>query len=581
MHWNPEAGAATRGSGRSPGTPTSSTWLARRGDVLLRGRRGEPRGARRRPARDPQVDAGDGRRTALRAAPPAPARLLGPGARAVRDVPARAHRARPWTRRWARRGPRAASTSSRRSAPTSRSGSSSACSACPTTTPGSSSAGATGWWATPTPTRPTSCSTPRRASSTATCPSARPPRSRSSPTATSSPGSARGGDGEDLVSKLVNRVPEDGIALSERDFHNYFLLLVVAGNETTRHTITHSMKALIDHPEAFATLKERPELLPKAVEEFLRWASPVYHFRRTATTDVELHGRTITAGDKVVMWWASGNRDDDRLRRPVPLRRRARRPRAHGLRQGRTAPVPGQPAGPHGDPHHVRGDPSPGRLRRAARARPKRVRSNFVNGFKEFWVRRCRRVVVPGLTSARALLVEHDAVHPPRSRRARRSRRAATRSTRRARRPRGPVPLPRRRPRVPRPAGVGPRRPDGAPWSADDHATIGSWLAARAGHAADGARRGGCRARHLLRRAGDVGRPRRGRDPRAGLGDRLDGRSSPRDPALVPAGAVVPVPQGRHGAAAGCPRDRRRTGAHSAPRRGRWAGPWPCSSTPR
>lgn len=120
----------------------------------------------------------------------------------------------------------------------------------------------------------------------------------------------KGGCGSDLVSKLANQVPEDGVALSERDFHNYFLLLLAAGNETTRHTLSHTMKALIEHPEAARTLRERPELLPSAVEEFLRWASPVYHFRRTATKDVELHGRHIRAGDKVVMWYASGNRDE-------------------------------------------------------------------------------------------------------------------------------------------------------------------------------------------------------------------------------------------------------------------------------
>jgi cytochrome P450 len=119
----------------------------------------------------------------------------------------------------------------------------------------------------------------------------------------------RGGSGTDLVSTLINQVPEDGIPLSDRDFRNYFLLLVVAGNETTRHAISHTMKALLDHPEQLALLQERPELIAPAVEEFLRWASPVYHFRRTATTDVEAHGKTIKAGDKVVVWWASGNRD--------------------------------------------------------------------------------------------------------------------------------------------------------------------------------------------------------------------------------------------------------------------------------
>lgn len=84
----------------------------------------------------------------------------------------------------------------------------------------------------------------------------------------------RGGDGTDLVSRLVNTMPRDGVPLSAQDFDNYFLLLVVAGNETTRHTISHSMLALIQHPEQLARLKEDPSLIPVAVEEFLRWASP-------------------------------------------------------------------------------------------------------------------------------------------------------------------------------------------------------------------------------------------------------------------------------------------------------------------
>ena len=120
----------------------------------------------------------------------------------------------------------------------------------------------------------------------------------------------KGKDGDDLVSKLVNQVPEDGVPLSERDFRNYFLLLVVAGNETTRHAISHSMKALIDHPDQLALLQAEPERIPGAVEELLRWASPIYHFRRTAMRDVEMYDKTIKAGDKVVVWFASGNRDD-------------------------------------------------------------------------------------------------------------------------------------------------------------------------------------------------------------------------------------------------------------------------------
>jgi cytochrome P450 len=121
----------------------------------------------------------------------------------------------------------------------------------------------------------------------------------------------RGGDGEDLVSKLVNRTPVDGEPLTATEFDNYFLLLVVAGNETTRHAISHAMLALLRNPDQLALLQAKPELIGTAVEEMLRWASPVYHFRRTATRDVELHGQHITAGEKVVMWFASGNRDED------------------------------------------------------------------------------------------------------------------------------------------------------------------------------------------------------------------------------------------------------------------------------
>jgi cytochrome P450 len=126
----------------------------------------------------------------------------------------------------------------------------------------------------------------------------------------------KGGDGEDLVSHLVNRVPEDGEPLTATDFDNYFLLLVVAGNETTRHTISQAMLAFIQNQDQLELLQEKPELIPNAVEEMLRWASPVYHFRRTATRDVDLRGQHIKKGDKVVTWFASGNRDDDVFANP-------------------------------------------------------------------------------------------------------------------------------------------------------------------------------------------------------------------------------------------------------------------------
>ncbi|MEY4981146.1 MAG: hypothetical protein RL174_484 [Actinomycetota bacterium] len=120
----------------------------------------------------------------------------------------------------------------------------------------------------------------------------------------------KGKDGKDLVSVLVNSPMSDGIPLTERDFHTNFLLLVVAGNETTRHTITHTMNNLMNNPDQLAYLQENPDMIPWAVEEFLRYASPVYHFRRTATKDTELNGTQIRAGQKVVTWFASGNRDE-------------------------------------------------------------------------------------------------------------------------------------------------------------------------------------------------------------------------------------------------------------------------------
>jgi cytochrome P450 len=115
---------------------------------------------------------------------------------------------------------------------------------------------------------------------------------------------------DDLISKLVHAEVE-GNRLSRRDFDNFFSLLVVAGNETTRHAISFGLKALIEHPDQLDKLRANPELFPSAVEEILRWASPTMQFRRTATTDTKLHGRPIREGDKVVVWFASANFDED------------------------------------------------------------------------------------------------------------------------------------------------------------------------------------------------------------------------------------------------------------------------------
>ena len=115
---------------------------------------------------------------------------------------------------------------------------------------------------------------------------------------------------DDIVSKLINAEIE-GDKLSAEEFELFMLLLAVAGNETTRNATAHGMHALMANPDQLAKLRERPELMPTAVDEVLRWSSPVLYFRRTATRDVELRGKTIRAGDKVAMWFVSGNRDEE------------------------------------------------------------------------------------------------------------------------------------------------------------------------------------------------------------------------------------------------------------------------------
>jgi cholest-4-en-3-one 26-monooxygenase len=114
---------------------------------------------------------------------------------------------------------------------------------------------------------------------------------------------------DDIVTKLINS-EIDGDRLSDAEFEFFMLLLTVAGNETTRNTTSWGMNALMQHPEQYQLLRENPELLDGAVEEILRWASPVLHFRRTATADTVIHGQEIAAGDKVVMWYISANRDE-------------------------------------------------------------------------------------------------------------------------------------------------------------------------------------------------------------------------------------------------------------------------------
>jgi cholest-4-en-3-one 26-monooxygenase len=122
--------------------------------------------------------------------------------------------------------------------------------------------------------------------------------------------------GSDLISVLSDAVV-DGEQLTQLEIDLFFMLLTVAGNETTRNQVSHGLLALLEHPDQLARLRANRDLLPGAVEETLRWASPVMHFRRTATRDVNVGGTDIAEGDKVVIWYVSANRDERVFKDPM------------------------------------------------------------------------------------------------------------------------------------------------------------------------------------------------------------------------------------------------------------------------
>ena len=124
----------------------------------------------------------------------------------------------------------------------------------------------------------------------------------------------RAGPGEDLVTELVRAA--DGGGLSPAEYRNFFQLLVFAGNETTRTALVHGALGFAEQPEELRRLQRHPELAAGAVEEVLRWATPVLHMRRTARCDTTLAGTAVAAGDKVVMWYASANRDPETFADP-------------------------------------------------------------------------------------------------------------------------------------------------------------------------------------------------------------------------------------------------------------------------
>jgi cytochrome P450 len=167
-------------------------------------------------------------------------------------------------------------------------------------------------------------------------------------------------------------------------------LLATAGNETTRHTISHGLIALLEHPDQLRRLQADPSLGQTAAEEMLRWATPVHHFRRTAATDTELRGKHIKAGDKVTTWFVSGNRDEDVFDEP------------ERFDVGRS-PNPHMAFGPGGihlcmGSHLARMEVRitfeellSREVEIEATGRPERLRSNFFNGIKRLPVKVTRR----------------------------------------------------------------------------------------------------------------------------------------------------------------------------------------------
>jgi cytochrome P450 len=185
---------------------------------------------------------------------------------------------------------------------------------------------------------------------------------------------------EDVLT-LIATAEVDGAPLSEHDLDNMFALMIVAGNETTRQAIGLGTLALAQNPDQYALVRSQPDLIPSASEEMLRYASPVWWFRRTATKDTEIRGQTIAAGDKVVVWFAAANRDPDHY--PDPHRFDVTRNPTDQLTFGR------------GGPHHCLGvhlarletrvylEELVARVKSIELAgSPVRHRSNFTNGLK-------------------------------------------------------------------------------------------------------------------------------------------------------------------------------------------------------
>ncbi len=126
----------------------------------------------------------------------------------------------------------------------------------------------------------------------------------------------KGKGGDDLITLLIDQ-EVDGHKVSEAEFASLFVQLTVAGNETTRGLISSGMHELLQRPELLRQLRDNQDMLPRAIEEMLRWTCPLHYFRRTATRDTEIRGQKISEGDRVVMLYSSANFDDEVFADPM------------------------------------------------------------------------------------------------------------------------------------------------------------------------------------------------------------------------------------------------------------------------
>jgi cytochrome P450 len=131
----------------------------------------------------------------------------------------------------------------------------------------------------------------------------------------------------DLLSMMAHA--EATRDMDPKNFLGNLVLLIVGGNDTTRNTLSGSIAALNQHPDQYEKLKKNPALIDSFVPEVIRWQTPLAHMRRTALDDIEFRGKEIKKGDKVVMWYVSGNRDEDAIDRPYEFIIDRARPRTH------------------------------------------------------------------------------------------------------------------------------------------------------------------------------------------------------------------------------------------------------------